>query len=393
MLIFLKRGGLLLTLALLGLPFVGVIGCGPNLASATFAQPVNAHNPYGIFSVPNDPRTGPALSDLGVSWVRLQSQIGQEQPKDDPRIQHVLDAGYGLWLTLHYRDRSNVKDVARFDATTRGGFPPADPARFQSQVQEALEPLVEQLQEQGKNPGAWLIVQFSNEVAPEDILPPSPIRFWHGSSDAYLQTLGWVYDAVKALDPEIPVAAGGISSGTLELILDHAADPAAVDPRAGQIVDWNERLLREGRFDWADVHLYHTVGRIPEKVAWVKARWRGPLAATEMGGPDEQTGAIYTEAAQAADLPTRLQTALDAGVDRVFWSFLQDRDIPGDRLAQTLGLIDRNWQRKPAFFAYRDLIAVKASKPQTNLPITHQTFTKPSHAHITLQSQGVLRWQ
>ena len=52
----------------------------------------------------------------------------------------------------------------------------------------------------------------------------------------------------------------------------------------------------------------------------------------------------------------RVAAALDAGVDRIFWAFLQDRNIPGDALAQTVGLITVDGQRKPAFAAYQELI-------------------------------------
>ncbi|MFQ5676573.1 MAG: FlgD immunoglobulin-like domain containing protein [bacterium] len=109
--------------------------------------------------------------------------------------------------------------------------------------------------------------------------------------------------------------------------------------------------------DWADIHLYHRLESIPDKVAWVRARWHGPLAATEFGGPDTSTGIPYTEARHAQELPQRFDLGLQAGLDRIFWSFLRDMDIEGDHLAQTLGLMALDWRKKPAYNVYRDLIA------------------------------------
>ena len=309
---------------------------------------------YAIFSIPPDERSWPALDSLGVGWVRLQNQMGESNFNLNIQFfSRVLTEGYGLWLTLHHRDRSNVADTLLFDASERGSFPPADTSMYKDLVQQNLQPLVDLLQSQGKNPADWLVVQFSNEVMPSDVLPPSPKRFFHGTSDEYLDMLALTYRAVKSIDNTIPVAFGAISSGQLEAILDFQTNP---NDTAQKIVEWNDRLLREGKFDWADIHLYHKIDSIPAKVAWVRERWDGPLAVSEDGGPDESTGAVYTEELQAQELPDRINTTLAAGVDRVFWAFLRDLDIPGDRLAQTLGLLAKDYRFKPAFSAYRDVI-------------------------------------
>ncbi len=310
---------------------------------------------YAIFSIPPDERSWPALDSLGVGWVRLQNQMGESnQQLAIQFFSRVLSEGYGLWLTLGHRDRSNVADTTRFDASSRGSFPPADSLKYKELVRSNIQPLVDLLASQGKDPRRWLVVQFANEVAPEDVLPPSPIRFFHGTSDEYLETLALTSRAVKSVDPSIPVAFGGISSRTLEVILEFERTG---DPQLQGIVSWNERLLREAVADWADIHLYHRLESIPDKVAWVRARWSGPLAATEFGGPDSSAGIPYTETRQAEELPQRFELSLAAGVDRIFWSFLRDLDIENDHLAQTLGLMALDWRKKPAYFVYQNLIA------------------------------------
>lgn len=310
---------------------------------------------WALFSVPKDPRAVPFLDSLGVGWVRLQAQLGEPGATDAvPFFTEVLDNGYGLWLTVHHRDRTNVADTLAFDASTRGSFPPVDSARYAALVEATVGPLVTFLRDRGRAPERWLVVQFGNEVLPSNVAPDQPIRFWHGSSGAYLRALAQTAAVVRRLDPAVPVAAGSLSSATLaELVAFEAAPVDSLRP----LVDFADSLLTAGTFDWADVHLYHDVAAIPDKVGWVKARWGGPLAASEDGGPDERTGVVYSDSLQAAELAPRLQTTLAAGVDRVFWSFLVDRDLPDDRLAQTLGLLDRDWVPKPAYAVYRDLIA------------------------------------
>ena len=323
-------------------------------SSATYALTPRT-DVYAIFSIPPDERSWPALDSLGVGWVRLQNQMGQaNQQQAIQFFSRVLTEGNGLWLTLHHRERSNIADTVRFDDSSRGSFPPADSLKYKDLVRSNIQPLADLLTSQGKDPGKWLVVQFANEVVPDDVLERSPTRFFHGTSDEYLETLAYTYRAVKSIDPAIPVAFGAISSLTLKIIVEAGSNPSDSLQR---VIDWNERLLTEAIVDWADIHLYHSIEKIPAKVAWVRQHWHGPLAATEVGGPDERTGVQYSDSLQAAKLPDRINTTLEAGVDRVFWAFLRDLDIPDDPLAQTLGLIDRDWQYKSAFPVYRDLIA------------------------------------
>ncbi|MFQ5611246.1 MAG: sialidase family protein, partial [Anaerolineae bacterium] len=313
---------------------------------------------YGIFSFPADERSWQALDELGVSWVRLQYRLGEAPPALIAEYGRVFREGYGLWLTLYPRDASNVLDPVAFEQSTRGGFPPADADRYMALVTETLRPLVEEIRAAGQSPADWLVVQLGNEVLPSDVAPEKPIRFWHGTSDEYLHTLALTGAALDRLDPDILLAAGGISSEALNVIVAYENDPAqfAGQPEARAVYEWNERLLAEGKFDWLDVHLYHKIADIPAKVAWVRARWSGPLAATEIGGPDPASGAVYSPELHVADLSTRIPAALAAGVDRVFWTTLVETPAFGQQYGP-MALITADWQRKPAFETYRQMIA------------------------------------
>lgn len=324
-------------------------------AAPIYAQDAPRSSVYGVFSVPNDRRSLAELDALGVGWIRQQFRLGEpsRQRRQQRFVQQILPRllkrGIGLWVTFYHRDPNNIDErgTVGFRQASRGGFPPADDVRFQALVREAVGQFASVVTQAGRSPGKWLVFQFGNEVLPRDVRPPDrPIRFWHGTADQYLAMLSMAYAAVKQIDPEIPVAAGGISSAAMEVIQSGNRAVAA----------WNDRLLRQGKFDIAAVHLRHRLADVPAKVNWVKARWSGPLAATEIAGPDPRV-TEYSETAQAEDLRARLSLARGHGVDIVFWAGLADSKFVRP-VHQNEGLIEPDaWRRKPAFDAYRQLIS------------------------------------
>lgn len=345
-----RRFALILTLAWAAAACAAGLSGTPSPTVDSPASRPRPANDFGIFSFPpREEKAWQALADLGVGWVRLQFRLGEEDAREYRR---VFDEGYGLWLTLYHRDPDNVADPDLLARSERGGFPPRDPAAYQERVEATVRPLVEDLRAQGKEPADWLVIQLGNETLPSDVLPDQPARFWHGTSDEYLETLRLTYRAVKSVDPAVPVALSGISSESMEAILAYERGGAE---EAAAIVAWNERLLREGRADWADVHLYHAVESVSAKVAWVRARWQGPLAATEVGGPDQAAGQAYSEDLHAQDLRRRVRAALEAGVARLFWTTLVEQPAFGERY-NPMALIAADWSRREAFEVYQGVI-------------------------------------
>jgi hypothetical protein len=123
-----------------------------------------------------------------------------------------------------------------------------------------------------------------------------------------------------------------------------------------------DRMLREGRYDVADVHLYHRVESIPSKVSWVRERARGrPVAATEVAGPDERSGEAYSDEANARDLEARIPAVLAAGASHAFWLGMAEAPT-ADRLGRTVALTRTGASRKPSFEVYRKVIRAAARR-------------------------------
>jgi len=311
---------------------------------------------FGLFDVPADPRSFEAVEDLGVGWVRIQFRLGERDPELLLDVTgRLADEGIGLWLTIHHRDPDNVPDPDALARSERGSFPAVDEDRYVDDLAALIEEITSQILAAGGDPGEELIVQFSNEVIPSDHAPDQPSRYFHGSGDEYLRMLELTGSAAAAVDPAIGIAAGGISSSALDAIL--AAE--AGDSRFAEVAAWNDRLLTEGEFDWVDVHIRGEADTIPLRLDWVHQRWSGPIAATEVGGVCDSgcsnIDAAYTPEFQASDLPAKMTALLDEGLEIVFWASLVESPDQEPQY-EVEGLMTIDWEPKPAYRAYRELI-------------------------------------
>ncbi|MCG8412776.1 MAG: hypothetical protein MI746_01040 [Pseudomonadales bacterium] len=331
----------------------------PSLRSCDLNEVYDRYS-FGLFDLPADEQSLDFLAELDAGWVRAQFRLGEANPATLSAITEQLFASSNkLWLTLHYRNPANIADQAGLEASQRGSYPPTDAEMYQQEVTEFIGIFVDQLQAEGLDPQDYLIVQFSNEVLPNDIAPDQPQRYFHGSSDEYLEMLALTNAAVKNSGFEIPVAPGGFASSTMELLLDYDNDPAAFTDLQ-PVYDWNVRMLREGNYEWVDIHMRNEIESIANKVNWVRKFWLGPISATEVGGfcditcTDEEVDA-YTPDVQAADLPIRIQTILEAGIETAFWASLVESPDQEPQYERE-GLLTADFVEKPAFDAYKSLI-------------------------------------
>lgn len=308
-------------------------------------------NPFGIAFAPRDERTIQEFVDLGAAFIRFNNRMGEDQP--DSRMFDLIERGFGIWLTVSHRDRTNVADTAWFDQTTRGGFPFVVEQAYRSLFRRTIEPIRNKFIEVGKPPEVWFYVQIENEVTPtsyegEQITEDRIDSFWHGTGEEYKQMLLAAREMTRGM---VTQGHAGFSSSTMEGML--------VVPPEDTFYRFNSSLLMEMQFDVSDVHLFHTIEKIEPKIRWIRQFYTGPLTASEVGGPDYRLeGVEYTEELQAQELEQRLEMIISPvlAINRAFWVYLRDMNNPGDPLSEHLGLMDTTWRRKPAWDSYKFFI-------------------------------------
>jgi hypothetical protein len=115
-----------------------------------------------------------------------------------------------------------------------------------------------------------------------DAEPNSP-TFWSGSKQDYAAQLNVFYRAVKDADPGAVVVVGGY---------DGLFNPPGMHPFPNQQggLDFFDFVLREGKFELFDMHLYNDPYTIPACVDFMRQKMAAigiphPMVCTEYGGP------------------------------------------------------------------------------------------------------------
>ena len=293
------------------------------------------------------------LTDLGADWARVNLSLNG----DDPDLRPLLDAGVNLILTISNRDPSNADTAyGSLEEWPNAGFPYRSRDAYQNRVAAVLEPLLPYL-DQG-----WQVwVQAENEVGDAALNPKS--KYWRGDTDQYLAQLSALREAVKSLDPSIPVVLSSFPSESLDKALDVS------DPLHAYAVNHMQRLLLEGAYDAADLHFYGCVEDIPAKVGWVKAIMPADKLwiSTENGGPDPrclttphtwgENPAVY-EQKQVEQLAARLTACAESGGAICLWFSLFDLKNEVEPFTH-MGLLDPRVsppQKKPAYEAFKEFV-------------------------------------
>ena len=273
----------------------------------------------------------PILNDLGVSWVRINNNLDGTGTAISP----FLDAGFNVVITIANRDPANIDTT--YGTLVNAGYPFKSKEVYQHRIREILTPLLPYLKQ-----GRQIWVQCENEVGDASKNPKA--RFWRGTMEQYARQLEALYEAVKALDPSIPVVLSSFTSEQLSWVI------RPDDPHSEGASRLFTAMLTKGRYDAVDLHFYGCVEDIPAEVQWVKAhmpsekRW----ISTENGGPDarcpstpiswEHNPAEY-ERIEAQQVSQRLSACADNGGSVCLWfSFLDMTDET--RVFTHMGLID-----------------------------------------------------
>lgn len=262
------------------------------------------------------------LRELGVGWLRMpltwaEADTSEKRARVADWVQNLRVRVPGIKLLV----------------TFRVGQPPYDLASYR----ETLSALV------AVDADAW---QVENEWE-------GGPRWWDGS----------VADYARLLDVAVPVIrgagklalVGGLTSDSTRAAWLAATGKAVLPPDQATRAQEIGSLLRTSDYDAADLHIYHELSTVADRVKWFAGLTGGrPVWVTECGGPDARV-TPYSDAAQAEDLPQRMAAILKTA-QRAFWLSLYETTQQGETYDH-LGLIRADGTRKPAYDAYRKAMA------------------------------------
>lgn len=192
------------------------------------------------------------------------------------------------------------------------------------------------------------------------------VAFWNGTLEEYLELLKASYPAIKAADPGAIVLPSAMACGVVRNIQSSGGEvPVALQRHNA----WLAAILATGAFDAVNVHNYY----FPDVTAngWTFAGYLAnvrrlmaeagmadrPVWITETGyvsRPANAEGRLDPGSAQnqAKWLELCVPQAAAAGVQRMYWLLLQDRDEP---YFGSMGLLDARGQRRPAWDSMRKI--------------------------------------
>lgn len=330
----------------------------------------------GVFGLPDDN----AATDLGVTWTRLALTEWKKYLANPNELASKLNKLKNTKVIATLRSVSskemvscgqdpealvakyNIADKIPAGKTVYDIFscPPKD--YLSTSPGSYADFLTKIVTTSNGKVDAW---QIENEVY-------GPInRFWLGDApgefDNFIKHFKFTSDFIRKLDPNTPILAAGITIGNNEFNSSGVALSTGTNQSKGmQIIDKNVRQLFSqacSSFDVVDIHLYHTVESIQNRITWLKkvmseTKCIKPIWSTEISGPDPFGKQTLTDAQfvqqQASELGLRLQTAQSSGIEKTIYFLYQQ--VPGstDQGVAKLGLVDGNSNKKPAYAAMQE---------------------------------------
>ena len=152
-------------------------------------------------------------------------------------------------------------------------------------------------------------------------------RGWHENLLTYQHILKIAKETLQSIEPDGKIVLAGIASAQTEIICNDS-----LSLRGIKLKDQFDRLinLTINYFDIIDLHLYHDVNSIPQRVKFVRnyiselTNGKKDIWASEIGGPDQRTTSAnkYTNKDFQVELINRFLNIFSVGVKRAFWQGL-----------------------------------------------------------------------
>jgi hypothetical protein len=289
------------------------------------------------------------MRQMGAGWVHISIFWSRVEPVRgrfdwsayDKLIDKASAGGMQIVAQLGYATQWNTTAPAEVSGQAdREHYPPADYRAWENYVYQT-------------------VARYKGHIHQWEIWNEPDLQgFWGGTPDQYAQLLASAYAAVKRADPTAQVLCCALSLG---------GSPGKLNE------DFFHEILTDPVYpavhylDIASFHHYGSKAEAQRRMDYVRAELASfgaadrPIYVTEVGygsDPASQRLPEYGSGpqAQARYLTDVLPYLLQIGARRVFWFQMADyAQVWGN--FQSQGLLERNLEPKPAYYAYRDLIA------------------------------------
>ncbi|MFA4842690.1 MAG: hypothetical protein WC658_02525, partial [Candidatus Omnitrophota bacterium] len=304
-----------------------------------------------------------------VGWTRLPLWWSNYDAKGETLRQRLKELeGVKILATIRAVHLTKTNCPARATSRFRQQMscPPKDMGEYKNFVREVVRNYKDRV-------AAW---QIENEIY------GGITTYWveeeRGSIGHFISLFKVASEVIRQEDPGKPILAPGIAlvRGTEfdekgNVRFTQARLTPKLQKKIFEVCEQNvKKVLTElcGYFDAMDIHLYHTVESIPSRSKWLKKLMREtgcikPIWSTEIAGPqlyDKEDAGENFYAAQAEELPLRLQAALNNGIEKVFYFHYRDGENKSspDVIFATCGLVTADGKKKPAYKAMQEFMGV-----------------------------------
>jgi len=307
--------------------------------------------------LPESTSLGLGIMRIVVTWKALEPKPGIYNWKNsDKAINDARSSGTGFLLQLMCISDWGTKAPAQ----TRGIYHSASMPKDMNQWTDFLRALASRYKGQGVS------YEIGNEV--------NAVAFWNGTLEEYVDLLKISYQAIKGADPQATVLPSAMACGVTKG-LNSNASPDALKAHD----DYLRAILATKAFDALNLHNYYYPSDIVmnqftfqsyldhfRKLMDESGVASKPVWITETGYPSQPINSSGGDAKESpADKQTRwlkeaYNYAMSAKVERIFWILMYDRE---ESYFGSMGLINKNGQKRPAWQAMKDLIGGQISQP------------------------------
>ncbi|HSI85385.1 MAG TPA: hypothetical protein VK970_16485 [Candidatus Methylacidiphilales bacterium] len=280
------------------------------------------------------------LKAMGVDSLRFEIpwasvQRGPDSPfqfeKHDAILRTMTKLGIEPMVLLDYG--------VSWASTAPAGTSDAHKYNYAPQMEHWLAYVRACVERYGKNVRYW------------EVWNEPDIGFWRSSTDAYIDLFARTSEEITKLDPGAQVLNGGLAMVSREPNRDF----------------YPQFMAKADRKNWAVMayHDYMTVAENRERFAMARDQMRKngyslPMWINEGGFHTLMPGG---ERAQAILLVKKIALSAAQGVRAYFWYDLRDDGEDAKETEHHFGLTRRDFQPKPAFAAYREMIRHLADRP------------------------------